>query len=135
MASTPYNPLIIQSFADRLYAQAGAIVLRSVLLGVLLGVGVCAVGVLVGPSELVLVGVVVTVLGAIVGWLVGDSRAYLLRLQAQQALCLLQIEINTRGLAAHTSAPGPVPVAPHGGAPHAGQVYGPAVMNAYGPPR
>ena len=91
-----YDPNIIVTFAERLYQQARTIVVKCALLGGL--VGVAAGGTILftdnngTPLALALV-VVCTLVGAAIG----QARGFTLRLQAQTALCQLQIEVNTRG--------------------------------------
>jgi hypothetical protein len=53
-------------------------------------------------------------LGAVLGGIVGSERAFALRFAAQQALCQVQIERNTRGAAGAARAgamtrPPPIP--------------------------
>jgi len=40
--------------------------------------------------------IIVALVGAVLGYLVGNDRAFALRLMAQTALCQMQIERNTR---------------------------------------
>jgi hypothetical protein len=85
-----YDPNVIQEFADKLYSRADAIVLGWMALSALVGffVGAMLGG---GPLRLLLI-----FLGGAIGYAVGMQRAFLLKLQAQQALCQVQIEQNTR---------------------------------------
>jgi len=89
---------IIREHADRLYFEAALIVWLTSLLGAALGLAAWffagrmmdpgGVGALFGPGA--------GLLGGLVGWAVGSDKAFSLRLQAQIALCLAQIEENTR---------------------------------------
>jgi hypothetical protein len=116
-----YDPTIIELFAERLYAKAASFVLGSVVAGAALGAAFGSVPLTsLGSSwpvpssfgfATLLVG---GVAGAVIGYLVGETRGFAYRLQAQTALCQLQIERNTAAAAevaaAHTGAPAPVPV-------------------------
>jgi len=92
---TKYDPAIIQTFADRLYSQARAIAVIAALLGAIIGsVGGKALGAAVDADNGgALLG---TLLLGAAGFAVGQARAFSLRLQAQTALCQVQIEVNTR---------------------------------------
>ncbi|HEU4887372.1 MAG TPA: hypothetical protein VFV49_05755 [Thermoanaerobaculia bacterium] len=92
---TKYDPSVIVEFADYLYAQAASVVLGYTVVGILAGGGIGAViGTMLGE------GVIPIVIGAaIVGVIaaqLGRQKAFALRLQAQVALCQVQIEANTR---------------------------------------
>lgn len=94
--ATQFDPAVIHSFADRLYAQANSIVYQYAFLGFLVG---CAVGGALGTSAFgsglvpgLVAGLVVAALAAIAG----RERGFTLRLQAQTALCQARIEANTR---------------------------------------
>lgn len=113
-----YEPQLIEEFADRLYKQASDVIASSVVAGVLvgglfgvlvgLGIGFAQVG-LAGqkaaatdssPTILtaaVIVGAIVALVGGIAGYYSGKEKSFELRLKAQQALCQLNIEKNTRG--------------------------------------
>ena len=90
-----YDSAIIMKFAGRLYAQAQAIVARYTLLGLVLGGLLGYVGGALNHTE---VGGALVGFGffGIVGYFIGQERAFHLKLQAQQALCFVQIEMNTR---------------------------------------
>ncbi len=95
---TTYDPAFIQRFADRLYSRAAIAVVTSAVLGLLIGF-------LLAPMLLQNLPVaiatrcpdwlVAVVLGAI-GCAQGLERSFALRLQAQTALCQVEIERNTR---------------------------------------
>lgn len=99
---TEYDPSIIQTFVDRLYARANQIVVLCAAVGAFLGLGAgFSITSLVSGGESGL-GVITLVLGAAataIGYLIGQERSFVLRLQAQTALCQVQIEKNTRQLA------------------------------------
>jgi len=85
-----YNPEIIGTFSEDLYRQANLIVFFWTVLGALAGAGL--LGLVLNELGLVL-GLV---LGGMAGYFYGESRSFMLRLQAQLALCAVQIELNTR---------------------------------------
>jgi hypothetical protein len=90
-----YDPEVVEEFAQRLYARAHRLAVISTVLGLVSGavlLGAMARG--VGTGELLIGGAI----GAILGHAIGRERGFSLRLQAQTALCQLQIERNTRGL-------------------------------------
>jgi hypothetical protein len=113
-----YDPGIIEAFAERLYDKAAAFVTGSVVAGAALGAAFGAVPLTsLGetwpiPSTFgfatMLVGAVA---GGILGYRLGDARSFSYKLQAQAALCQLQIERNTSA-AASARQPAQVPVAP-----------------------
>lgn len=96
MADVQYDPRIIVMFAQRLYNQAARIVALCVAFG-------CVAGFILGAvagSTAFDAGAITGVLAAFVfgafGYAIGQGRAFALRLQAQTALCQVQIEANTR---------------------------------------
>jgi len=92
-----YEPKVIEEFAASLYAQADSIVVGYSLLGVLVGgAGGYVVGMLPGISPIT--AIIGFLLGGLVGFVTGTAKAFNLRLQAQQALCQVRIEANTRAL-------------------------------------
>ena len=93
-----YQPEVIQRFANRLYARASVTIATSTVLGVLIGMVVTPYLLQALPSFIVLrcpewVGSVIL---GLIGLGQGFERAAQLKLQAQTALCQLQIEVNTR---------------------------------------
>lgn len=94
-----YDPSVIESFAETLYAQAKWIMIRY-------AIGFAVVGFLVGFIPLaisskevgsaLLAGGLVAFAGLLIGTSNGRAKAFALRLQAQQALCQVQVEKNTR---------------------------------------
>jgi predicted membrane-bound spermidine synthase len=94
-----YDENVIVTFAERLYRRAATIVILCALLGCIVG----AVGVeLVAAAARVHsdatngFAVLFALVAAVIGVLIGNERAFALRLLAQQALCQVQIERNTR---------------------------------------
>lgn len=109
-----YDPQVIERFADRLYEKAKAFVVGSVIAGAALGAAFGAVPLTsLGetwpiPSSFGIATMLVgAVAGAILGYRIGDARSFSYMLQAQSALCQLQIERNTAAAALHR-APAPV---------------------------
>lgn len=114
-----YDPRVIEQFAEKLYRKASAFVAGSVVVGGALGAGFGAVPLtslgdawpipsMFGFASL-LAG---AVCGAVVGYVIGDTRSFGYRLQAQAALCQLQTERNTAFVAAAVSAARATPKAP-----------------------
>lgn len=95
METTRYDPVIIQKFADMLYAQARSIVATCTLIGLVAG---GAVGYMLSnnPSIKTTYAVIGAVILGLIGFAIGQSRAFSLRLKAQTALCQMKIEQNTR---------------------------------------
>ena len=103
-----YDPLIIHSYAKALYQQAEGMVQRAQALSVILGLlltlliwgGAAAQAEKRGEEVLwpfaLTIGAIVTLVIYKIWVGAAERRAYALKLQAQTALCQLQIEINTR---------------------------------------
>lgn len=90
MKSVEYDPKIIQEFSDRLYAKANSIIRSYAIVGVLLlGIGGLA-------TQEPMFGLIVAVLGGVIGYMLGKEKAFSYKLQAQTALCQVQIETNSR---------------------------------------
>ena len=115
MGSSPshpaYDPRVIEQFAEKLYRKASAFVAGSVVIGASLGAAFGAVPLTslgaawpipsyLGFATLLLGGLV----GALIGYVIGDTRSFGYRLQAQSALCQLQSERNTAAIARAVSA-------------------------------
>jgi hypothetical protein len=96
-----YDAKVIYQFAERLYNRANSIVATYTAIGLIAGY---IAGSVLGGGSAILVGM--AVIGAL-GYALGNERAFLLKLQAQTALCHVQIEENTRthGRPAGYSAP------------------------------
>lgn len=98
-----YDESVIVAFAERLYRRAATIVITTALLFMLFGAaGGAAVAALsrMPTDSRNGLAVVMGLIGAIIGAVIGSERAFTLRLMAQQALCQVQIERNTRAQAA-----------------------------------
>lgn len=118
---TLYDQSVITLYADRLYTKATWIVVGYTLIGFALGVplGIVAGATAsstfqLGEAPLLAVfgalafGALVTAIGNIVG----ETRAFSLKLQAQTALCQVRIELNTRYYAARPDPLHPASVSP-----------------------
>ncbi len=120
MGSSPtppvYDPKVIEQFAEKLYRKASSFVAGSVVIGASLGAAFGAVPLTslgaawpipsyLGFATLLLGGLV----GGLIGYVIGDTRSFGYRLQAQSALCQLQSERNTalvaRAVSVRASAP------------------------------
>jgi hypothetical protein len=123
-----YDPSIIELAAARLYSKADAVVMGSIATGVVVGAAFGAIPLTsLGaswpiPSTFGFATLILgAILGAVIGYTIGDARAFGYRLQAQSALCQLQIERNTSAatqVAAIRTVPVPAPApAPHPVAP------------------
>ena len=85
-----YDPAVIERFASDLYRRADNIVILSTVSIAAVG---AALGALANGRNGAFLGAAI---GAVVGLYFGQQRAFSLRLQAQTALCQVQIERNTR---------------------------------------
>ena len=112
--SSLYDPTIIEQFAERLYEKARSFVVGSVVVGAALGAAFGAVPLtplgeswpipaIFGFATLLVGGMV----GAMCGYVIGDTRAFGYKLQAQTALLNLQIERNTVAAAQVGGRPAP----------------------------
>ncbi len=106
-----YDPAVIQKFVDRLYRRARTTVISSTIGGVLFGgllgfwlswlldSGSVRVPRHLSLDELgteLIACLIGAVLFGLIGLMAGRERAFMLRLQAQVALCQAKIEENTR---------------------------------------
>jgi hypothetical protein len=87
-----YDAKLIQEYADRMYRSASQTVVMYSLAGIITG---APVGLISRDLKLT---VVAAILVGILGYLLGKRKAFKLKLEAQLALCQVQIEENTRGL-------------------------------------
>lgn len=114
-----YDPRIIERHASKLYAKASAVVAGSAAVGGFVGAAFGAVPLTsLGdawpvPSAFgfatLLFGLIA---GAVVGYVIGDARSFGYRLQAQSALCQIQLERNMAQTAQALQALAPVRSAP-----------------------
>ena len=98
-----YDSQLIQKFADRLYAEAERVVLQSTVVATL--VGATAGYVIAALTRVQTVGFVLVcaVVAAGMGYVRGREKAFTLKWQAQQALCLMHTERSTRFVAVSVS--------------------------------
>lgn len=99
MATVQYDPSVIRKFAARLYARARSVMITYTFVGGVIGAmpAVWFTSTYFGSWEAgLLVG---AVLGGAMGYALGVEKAFRLKLQAQTALCQVQIEANTRARA------------------------------------
>ena len=90
-----YDPKVIYEFAERLYNKANTIIASYVLTGALLG-GIVSYIITRVANGGVGLFIVFIALGAIGGYFIGKEKVFMLKLQAQTALCQVRIEENTR---------------------------------------
>ena len=132
MSNTPkvdYDPQVIEKFAASLYRKAISAQKGSVAVGVLMGAifgGVPLTS--LGASwpiphsfgfATLLAGAII---GGVIGFVIGDARSFGYKLQAQAALCQVEIERNTQAsvhatlVHAAATSPSPAPVRSGNGA-------------------
>lgn len=118
-----YDPQVIEKFAASLYGKAISSQRGSVAVGVLLGA--CFGGVPLTslgnawpiPSHFGFATLIVgAIVGGIIGFVIGDARSFGYKLQAQAALCQVEIQRNTQAsvhatlVHAAATSPSPAPV-------------------------
>jgi hypothetical protein len=97
-----YDPNVIGAAAAKLYQRAAALALTCGLLGGFsAAIFFAIIAAALSPGDIrttaMLVGVGIGgIVGGAAGVVVGRTRAFLLRLEAQRMLVLVQIEMNTR---------------------------------------
>jgi len=90
-----YDSSVIVAFAESLYSQADTIVVAYTVAGALIGGGI---GAAVGSRfhQGWLFAIIGAVFVGAIALQIGRQKAFALRLEAQVALCQIQIEANTR---------------------------------------
>ena len=94
-----YDSHLIQEFANRLYFESDRVVMQSTVMAAFLGV--IAGLVIAALTHIQTTGFVsvCTLLAGCMGYVRGREKAFILKLKAQQALCQMYTEKNTRFLA------------------------------------
>lgn len=92
--SVKYEPKIIQKYADKLYSQANSIAVSYGFLGAILG---AIAGFLAAKENGAVIGALIA---CILGISAGINKGAELRLKAQEVLCQMHLEWNTRSLRA-----------------------------------
>lgn len=99
---TQYDPRVLQQYADDLYSQAKWIIFGTALryfFGALLLSLACAAALSVTPAGRGPAGLIITIIFCIIGIAsgidAGRTKAFELKLKAQQILCQVQIEQNS----------------------------------------
>ncbi len=96
---TEYDSGVIQQAADNLYKTARSIEILWAIAGIFIGAPLVASFAFFYDSGSMWVGACIgALLGAYYGFAQGRTKAMMLRLQAQTALCQMQIEQNTAKL-------------------------------------
>lgn len=93
-----YDPKVIDEFANRLYKKARSTIAIFTVFGFLVGAGIGGM-IFLAASKAQGSGVgalIVLVILTLIGYAIGSERAFRLKLEAQTALCQVQIEQNTR---------------------------------------
>ncbi len=109
-----YDPTIIERFAEHLYGKARSFVVGSIAVGAALGAAFGAIPLtplgdawpipsIFGVATMLAGGIC----GGLCGYVIGDTRAFGYKLQAQTALLQLQIERNTFAAAQVGGRPAP----------------------------
>ncbi|HLJ28500.1 MAG TPA: hypothetical protein VKY85_17445 [Candidatus Angelobacter sp.] len=104
MQSVQYDPSVLQFHAAELYRRAKWIAwgtaLRYGAAAFLIGIAVSIIlgreQVFADSSTSTLIVAVIALVGSLIGFDVGTGRAFRFKLQAQQILCQVKIELNTR---------------------------------------
>jgi hypothetical protein len=111
-----YNENVILTFAEWLYRRAAIMVIAYALFGAVVGVlaGLGAATTIATRTPDVIKGIVggLGAVGTLLGGMFGSERAFALRLMAQQALCQMHIERNTRGTTPAVASSGRPPLPP-----------------------
>jgi hypothetical protein len=88
-----YDPNIIATYAKELYRRANSVTFFYAFLGLIFGF---AVGFAFFFLDSLIPNYFTAAFGCWIGYTAGMAKSFALRLEAQQALCQLQIELNTR---------------------------------------
>lgn len=103
MENAVYDAALIQSLANRLYSQSRIVVIKYTVVSAFLFSTIFYFAASPGHNFVDLFGLAPTkalgvglLIGVVLGFLLGQRKSYQLVMQAQIALCQLQIEKNTR---------------------------------------
>jgi len=105
MSNVKYDPVVIQTFANAMYAKAQKIIIsETIKYGFFIGFGVMVASLLVftkidievGAGNTGLMFLIGSCIGGYIGWQNGQLKAFHLKLEAQRALCFVQMEQNTK---------------------------------------
>jgi hypothetical protein len=91
-----FDETVIEMYAARLYAQARSLAIVHTLVGLVVGAALGYTAATTPRLSATFLVPILAVVGTLAGYAVGTTRGFALRLQAQQALCQLQVERNTR---------------------------------------
>lgn len=89
-----YDASVIVTFAQTLYERAWRVVVTATIVGVIAGGSIGFALDTAFQTGAIVTGMTAAIAGAL-AFSIGQQRAFWLRLQAQAALCLVQIEANT----------------------------------------
>lgn len=92
-----YDPKIIQNYANELYNQAKSVVTCYFFIGMFASIIVFSKisDMLKNEFDFLIIAIGVFV-GAIIGLFAGKNRSFEMKLEAQQALCQVKIQENTK---------------------------------------
>lgn len=92
-----YDAAVLQEFADRLYTKAQWLVAKAVVFGASAGAAAgYAISLASGARDGGACALAGALVGTAAGFIFGSERSLTLKIQAQTALCQMQIEANTR---------------------------------------
>jgi uncharacterized membrane protein YbjE (DUF340 family) len=89
-----YDKKIIEQFAEKLYKRANSTIVTYAILGLLIGLLIGTA--IFGATKSGLLFLLSLLILTFIGYAIGSDKAFLLKLQAQLALCQAQIETNTK---------------------------------------
>lgn len=99
MKHVAYDVALIQSLANRLYSQSRTVVVKYTIIGAVLFSLIFYIAASIeqssslAPIKSLGVGLLI---GVVLGFMLGQRRSYQFKMEAQLALCQVQIERNTR---------------------------------------
>ena len=92
-----YDPQVIQDYADGLYKQSKSITTCYFFIGIFAAIIIFSKisEILMGEFDFLIVAIGVFI-GGVMGLFAGKNRSMEMQLEAQQALCQVQIQKNTK---------------------------------------